>query len=198
MKELPAFLRGKQTILRPIHEETDAEPMFQWVNDPGVIHFTMGYLPQTLRQEKEWMEKIGKDDKNIHLAVEAVESGGKRILIGAMGIHRINWVDRNAYTGAMIGNKDYWGKGYGTDAKMSLIEYAFNTLNLHRLCSRVFDFNARSLKYLLKCGYKEEGRRRQHAFVNGVYRDVIELGLLREDWLPVMEKYRKSDDDLSE
>lgn len=194
--ELPAFLRGKKTILRPINEETDFESLWRWINDPGIIHYTMGFLPKTRQQEKEWIDRIGKDDKEIHLIVEAVETGGKRVTIGIMGIHRINWKDRVAYTGAMIGEHKYLNKGYGTDAKMSLIEYAFNTLNLHKLCSNVFDFNQRSLKYSLKCGYQEEGRRRKHAFIQGQYRDVIELGVLKEEWLPVLEKYRTSDDDV--
>jgi len=192
--ELPVFLRGKKTIQRPVNKETDFELLWQGVNDPAVIHFTMGYLPRTKEQQEEWINKIGKDDKDVHFAVEAVEAGAKRTLIGIMGIHRINWVDRNAHTGAMIVRKDYWGKGYGTDAKMCLIEYAFNTLNLHKLCSNVFDFNKRSLNYSLKCGYKKEGLRRQQAFVNGSYCDIIELGLLREDWEPALAKYRESDD----
>jgi RimJ/RimL family protein N-acetyltransferase len=194
MDEFPVFLRGKKTILRPMDQEADAKVMLGWINDISVIRLTSAYLPMTLQMEREWIGKVGKDDKSIQFALEAIEPGGKRILIGAMGFNQIKWKDRVATTGAMIGNKDYWGKGYGTDAKMQLINYGFNTLNLHKLCSDVYAFNERSLKYSLTCGYQEEGRRRQHAFVDGQYVDVVHLGLFQEDWLPIWKKYQESDE----
>jgi RimJ/RimL family protein N-acetyltransferase len=110
-----------------------------------------------------------------------------------MGIHRINWIHRYATTGAFIGEKEYWGKGYGTDAKMHLLEYAFHTLNLHKMCSSVYAFNERSVKYSLRCGYKIEGTRKQHVFRNGQYWDLIELGLLYEDWKPIWEQFNQEE-----
>ncbi len=61
-----------------------------------------------------------------------------------MGIHRINWKDRTATTGAVIGEKAYWDKGYGSEAKMLVLDYAFNMLNLRKICSQVLAFNKRS------------------------------------------------------
>jgi len=109
-----------------------------------------------------------------------------------MGIHGIDWIHRYGTTGSLIGEKEYWGKGLGTDAKMHLLDHAFNTMNLHRICSNVFEWNERSLRYNLKCGYKIEGSRRQHLFRNGKYWDLIELGLLREDWEPLWKKFEKT------
>jgi RimJ/RimL family protein N-acetyltransferase len=90
----------------------------------------------------------------------------------------------------MIGEKEYWGKGYGTEAKMLLLHYAFDTLNLRKICSSVISFNERSHKYSLKCGYKEEGRRKAQLFRDGKYWDEIQLAVFRKDWLLLWKKFQ--------
>lgn len=82
--------------------------------------------------------------------------------------------------------------GYGTDAKMTLLDYAFNTLNLHKMCSTVIAYNEASLHYSDKCGYILEGTRRKHIFKRGRYWDLIELGLFKKEWLPKWEIYQKT------
>jgi RimJ/RimL family protein N-acetyltransferase len=118
-----------------------------------------------------------------------IEVSGKPI--GTMGIHSINWKDRTATTGALIGEKEYWGKGYGTDAKMTLLDYAFNTLNLRKIMSRVYAFNGRSLAYSLHCGYRVEGRLLRQRYAYGRYWDEIILGLFKSQWLPYWEAYNE-------
>lgn len=183
----PIFLVGKNINLRPFSRD-DIPTLTRWINDPEVRVFLTATLPQTEKQEEEWFNKLGSDDKNIVLAIETKEGR----LIGSMGIHGINWRDRVATTGALIGEKDYWGKGYGTDAKMVLLHYAFNTLNLHKICSAVIVYNKRSLQYSLHCGYRIEGKRRKHIFKKGKYWDLIELGLSREEWLPIWRRYKRT------
>ena len=182
----PIFLIGVKVNLRPIAKE-DMLVIIRWINDPAVREFVSATLPQNEKQEEEWFNKIGKDDKNIILAIETK----KGILIGLMGIHQINWKDRICTTGAIIGEKEYWGQGYGTDAKMILLDYIFNTLNLYKVCSAVIEYNKRSLRYSLHCGYKIEGRRRKHIFKEGRYWDFIELGLFKKEWLPYWKKYKR-------
>jgi RimJ/RimL family protein N-acetyltransferase len=180
------FLEGRITNLRPFSKK-DAPTIIRWINDPVIRDFIISYLPQNEKQEEEWIEK-GSTEKNIVLCIET-KSG---IPIGSMGIHNIDWVSRRATTGALIGEKEYWGKGYGTDAKMQLLNYAFNVLNLHKICSGVIAYNKRSLHYSLHCGYKIEGRRRKHHFKNGKYWTLIELGLFKEEWFPIWNRYRKT------
>jgi RimJ/RimL family protein N-acetyltransferase len=178
------FLRGKRTILRPL-SESDIPLLQKWVNDPDVRQFVKRVFPATEIDEHEWIEslskKVGKD------IVVMIEVKGKPI--GVMGIHGINWKDRIATTGAMIGEKEYWGKGFGTDAKMALLDYAFNTLNLRKIMSRVHAFNKRSLAYSLHCGYKIEGRLIRQRFSHGRYWDEIILGLFKSQWLSIWEAY---------
>lgn len=175
-------------LLRPLRKETDLEACLRWINDPEVNHYLKIYLPMPAQGEAEWFDSIAKSRSDIVLAIETLT--GK--FIGTMGLHRINWKDRVATTGALIGEKEYWGKGYGTDAKMILLDYAFNTINLRKICSSVFSFNKRSLRYLLHTGYKVEGVRRKQIFKQGKYWDEIILGLFRQDWLPAWERYQEA------
>lgn len=179
------FLEGRLVNLRPFSKE-DIPLVTSWINDPEVREFILSCFPKTEKQEEEWFEKLGKDNENIVLCIETKE--GKPI--GIMGLHRIDWISRLSTTGAVIGEKDYWGKGYGTDAKMTLLNYAFNTLGLRKILSNVITFNERSLKYSLRCGYKVEGTRKAQIFKKGEFWDLIELGVFREDWLPIWEGYQ--------
>ena len=97
-----------------------------------------------------------------------------------------------ATTGALIGDKDYWGKGFGTDAKMILLDYAFNTLGLRKILSAVIDYNKRSLRYSLHCGYKIEGVRKKQIFRNGRFRDEFMLAVFKKDWLPIWRRYKRT------
>lgn len=181
------FLRGKKVVLRPIFK-TDLQHIVRWINDPEVREFLNAFLPQNDQDEEEWLARLGKNkSSDVVLLIETCE--GKPI--GLMGLHRINWLDRTATTGALIGEKEYWGKGFGTEAKLLLLDYAFNTLNLRRICSDVLAFNGRSYAYLKKCGYKEEGIKRQHIFRNGEYYDLIQLAVFRDEFKPIWQQYQE-------
>lgn len=181
------FLRGKKVILRPLNKATDLESCLRWVNDPRTTRFLLLHRPISMVEEEEWFDKKGKDEHNIVFGIETLK--GK--FIGTMGLHRINWKNRTAVTGALIGDEEHRGKGHGTDAKMLLLNYAFNTLNLRKIKSGVIAFNGRSIRYLRKCGYVEEGKRAKEVYQGGEYHDELLFAVFREDWLPLWEKYKK-------
>lgn len=180
------FLRGRKTILRPIRRFTDLECLLVWLNDPEVRQFIQRARPLSEEEELEWLANAHKRENDEVLAVETVRGA----FIGIMGLHRINPIDRTAATGAILGKKSYWGRGYGTDAKMALLNHAFNELNLRKIESHVYSYNARSLAYSLHCGYKIEGRKRRHVFKNGRYWDLFVLGLFKKDFMPIWKRYR--------
>ena len=181
------FLSGKMVNLRPA-QKSDIPHFTRWINDPKVRHYLSTTMPLTEKQEEEWFEGLGKDESKIDLIIETKD--GKPI--GLMGIHKIDWRSGVGTTGDLIGEKEYWGQGYGTDAKMVLLDYAFNTLGLRKICSGAMAFNKRSIRYSLHCGYKVEGRLRRHTFRNGKFQDQIVLGVFRDEWLPIWNHYRKT------
>lgn len=189
-QEKPVISRaGKKVILRPMRKSTDLEACLRWINDPEVTRFLKAFAPTTEAMEAEWFDQIGKSKTDFTFAVEALPD---HVFIGVMGLHRISWKDGVGTTGAIIGEKEYWGRGYGKEAKMLLLDFAFNTLNLRKVCSSVKAFNGRSLAYNKRCGYQEEGRRVKQFFVDGEYHDEILLAVFREDWLPLWAEYQKT------
>ena len=181
------FLRGKITNLRPL-EKSDSKQLAIWINDSDVRILVSNVFPRTPHFEEDWVEKLEKDEENIVFGIETKDGQ----FIGVMGVHRIDWVHRTCTTGAIIGEKDFWGQGFGTDAKMYLLKYIFDDLNLRKVVSNVIAYNKRSLNYSLHCGYKIEGVKKAQVFKNGKYVDLIELGLFKKDWLPIWRKYKKT------
>jgi RimJ/RimL family protein N-acetyltransferase len=172
------FLQGNKVCLRPI-EISDLGNLHRWINDPEIRQFLKNYTPLNLQAEREYIEALTSRKNDISFAIVKREGNEH---IGSIALHQINWKDRLANTGTMIGEKQYWGQGYGTEAKLLLLRYAFDTLNLHRVCSKVYDFNSRSLAYAKKCGYVQEGVMRKHIFRDGNYHDVVFFGVFREEF----------------
>lgn len=181
------FLKGKNVTLRPI-EKCDIPNLSKWINDPEVRQFVYSYLPTPLLFEEKWVEELGK--RNANDIVLLIELHNEGVPIGTMGLHRIDWRSRVATTGALIGETRFQSKGYGTEAKMLLLQYAFYELGLRKICSEVFAFNGRSKRYLEKSGYTVEGVRKKQIFANGDYHDVILLALFKEDFPEVWEKWK--------
>jgi RimJ/RimL family protein N-acetyltransferase len=173
----------RETIeLRPV-QRADISYFLQWFNDPEVTRYLMMYLPMTEMAEQKFIEDLGtsRSETQAFFVIEAIE-GEKRRPIGSLNLHNISPKDHNATFGIAIGDKNYWNKGYGTEAAALIIRYGFEQLNLHRISSGAWSFNERSIKMHLKLGFKEEGRRREAVFKNGAYCDEVMFGLLREEW----------------
>jgi RimJ/RimL family protein N-acetyltransferase len=176
------MLKGKSVLLRPV-KRSDISYFLKWFNDPEVIQYLEWYLPMTEMGEEKYIEELGTTRmKSDALFVIEVIEGASTKPIGNCGLDRINSKDHNAGFGIVIGEKDYWSKGYGLEAARLLINYGFQQLNLHRISSGAFAFNDRSIKLHKKLGFREEGRLRQAFFKNGQYHDLMLFGVLREEW----------------
>lgn len=186
MKQRTIYRKGKNVNLVLIQPE-DAELITEWINDVEINEFLNQSYPISLEMEKEWIEKTNKDKTNIVFGIETKDNQ----LIGVIGIHRINHINQTASTGAYIGVKEYWGKGLGSEAKLILLDYAFNTLNLRKICSSCIENNERSLKYQKKTGGIIEGVRKDQHFKKGKYYDEILLAVYKENWLPFWLEYNK-------
>jgi RimJ/RimL family protein N-acetyltransferase len=176
------MLKGKNVLLRPV-KRSDISYFLKWFNDPEVIQYLEMYLPMTEMSEEKFIEELGttRARSDALFVIEVIE-GKSTKPIGNCGLGQINPKDHNAQLGIAIGEKDYWGKSYGTEAARLLIDYGFQQLNLHRISSAAFAFNERSIKLHKKLGFQEEGRLRQAMFKNGQYNDLMVFGLLKEEW----------------
>lgn len=173
------FLIGEQIYLRAV-EETDAPDYVRWLNDPEVNRYLeMGRFPLNLLREQEYVRKLYTDQKNLSLAI-VLKDGDWHI--GSVGLHGLHQVHRSASFGIVIGEKDCWGKGYGTEATRLIVRHGFQTLNLNRVYLRVIAFNIRGIRSYEKVGFVREGILRQDHYSEGEYHDVIVMGILREEW----------------
>jgi len=174
------MILGEKVRLRPVERE-DLPRYVRWFGDPEVRRHLVIYLPFSLAQEERWyeglQERLARGD-DVVLAIETSE--GEHI--GSIGLHTINWKDRNAELGIVIGEKAYWGRGYGTDAIRVLLRVAFEEMNLHRVYLRVDADNTRGIRCYEKCGFREEGTLRDAIFREGRYHDQLVMSILRPEF----------------
>jgi RimJ/RimL family protein N-acetyltransferase len=174
------MLKGQKVLLRAIQRE-DLPRICAFNNDVEVEIAGGGDppMPQSLaRLQAEFDQKAatgGRDGAQF-----AIEAGG--ILIGICGLHNISEIDRTTELGITIGDKDYWGKGYGRDAVRVLLDYAFRLRNMRKVFLRVWGNNERGIRAYRACGLVEEGRLRAHVWSAGQYVDLVFMGVLRDEW----------------
>lgn len=112
-----------------------------------------------------------------------IRSLAEETLLGFVTLEDVSWCNRNAWVGIGVGERAYWGKGYGTEVMRLISRYAFEELDLHRLSLTVFEYNPRAIRSYQKAGFVEEGRFRGYVARDGRRWDLVFMGLLREEWL---------------
>lgn len=172
------FRIGTRIYLRPV-ERTDAPQIVPWLNDPEVTRTLSIYLPLNLQGEEAFIAKASSSEHDVVLCIMVKESD---TFIGVTGLHQIDFKNRHATFGITIGETSEWGKGYGTEATVLMVQYAFETLNLNRVRLLVFENNLHGRRAYERVGFKQEGVLRQEHFHDGRYWDTITMALLRDEW----------------
>lgn len=175
------MIYGKRIRLRAL-EKGDLPLFVTWLNDPEVIQGVMHYQPFSLQDEVEWFEEIRKKTKEEKPLMIEVQTPEGWTPIGDLGLFGIDWRIRSAELGIVIGAKEYWDKGFGTEAVNLILEHGFKTLNLNRISLRVFENNHRAIRAYEKVGFIQEGTLRQGHYQDGHYIDVILMSVLVSEW----------------
>lgn len=180
------FLQSERLILRPL-SRTDLGPVYQqWLNDEDVTRFNShGTFPNTEEKMEAYFKSISNNDKAVVLAIIEKTSS---VHVGNIALQQINWVSRNAEFAILLGDKQWWGKGIGEEAALLLLNYAFERLNLHRVYCGTINGNEGMKKLALKMGMKSEGVRRDAIFKNGAYHDILEYGVLKNEFVDAVKK----------
>jgi len=175
------MLPGKRIKLRAMEPE-DIPAMVRWLNDPEVIENLLRYAPLSIKEEEGWYEKMIASPAEEHYYMIDVLDEDTVKTIGTTHLHNVDWKNRSAEIAICIGEKNYWGNGYGRETMQLMLRHGFNDLNLNRMYLYVFDTNERAKKAYLAAGFVEEGRLRQDIYKNGQYIDTHIMSVLRDEW----------------
>jgi RimJ/RimL family protein N-acetyltransferase len=135
-------------------------------------------MPLNRMQEEAYVERMSQSKNDVvWIVLDENES-----VIGVSGLHGIDWINRNAKTGTVIGERSVWRKGYGSEVMATRTRWAFEELGLHRLQSECYVENVASRRCLEKAGYKLMGTARRRMWRNGAWHDLYLFDMLDEDW----------------
>jgi diamine N-acetyltransferase len=176
------MLLGNHIRLRAIERE-DIPTFLRWFNDPEVREGLLIYAPIGRAEEERWFENIvGRTDQYLFAIEAMIEEEARWVHIGNVGLHHVDWKNRACTFGIALGEKTYWNRGFGTEATRTMLRFAFEQLNLHRVELEVFAFNERAARAYEKAGFRREGTRRKVLYQNGQYHDAHIMSILQEEF----------------
>ena len=178
-------IKGKVVTLRAIEME-DLKLLSEWSNSPEIWHGLGGWhFPYSSLSTEQYIKSINNNSfQQQNFAIDTEEMG----FIGTTNLVNIDWKNKNAFHGMMIGKPSLRGKGYALDALLAIMRYAFMELGLNRLDGDMVAFNERSIRfYLEKGGWKQEGVRRNWFYRGGKYHDKIIVGVTCDDYLAAVK-----------
>ena len=177
---MTTFLEGERIRLRPLTVEDAAGRYLGWLNSGEVCAGNSHHvLPYTRERALEYIHHAATTDRELILAVETRDDGRH---IGNIALGAIHPLYRTAELTILIGEREFWGKGYGLEAARLLLRHGFRAMNLQRVGCGTFSTNVGMQKLALALGMRQEGVRRRAAWKDGEYRDVVEYGVLREEF----------------
>ena len=180
----PEKLEGDAVVLRR-HIAANLDAFLRWYSDPEVARLTR-YQDGPMRAEEieRFFASRALGPESLSLAIHLRDSNR---LVGTCALSQLDHENGSALFHITIGEKDTWGRGYGTEATRLLLDHAFGTLSLHRIGLSVFSFNERAIRSYLSCGFVMEGRAREAIWRDGRWWDEITMSVLQSDWLAMQE-----------
>ncbi len=164
-------IKGERIYLRLLHHGDASKDYLNWLKDPLINKFLECRRERySLKKIKVFIEKARKSKNNFLFGIFLNNNGEH---IGNVKIGNINSFHRFADLGILIGKKEFWGKGYGTETIRLVTRFAFRKLKLHKIFAGIYANNKGSYKAFIKCGYKKAGILKKHRYFNKAYVDEL-------------------------
>ncbi|MFZ5881354.1 MAG: GNAT family N-acetyltransferase [Chloroflexota bacterium] len=180
MKDL---LKGSLVHLAAVDPEEVSKQFSSWNRDSEFKRL-LDSCPSSLhsaKATKDWLDKeLGEQADTLYWFT--IRAAADNQLLGDIVLDVTQWNARDAFVGIGIGPRDFWGRGYGTEAMQLILQYAFLELNLNRVTLNVFEYNQRGVRSYEKAGFRHEGRQRGSLLREGKRWDMLYMGILKEDW----------------
>lgn len=178
---MAAMLRGKRVTLRR-SEPRDHEHILRWQNDPIVFRWMDYQRPFALADITEAEAAAVREGDPFVIEVE-----GRAL--GRIGLNNFRPRDRIASLYLFVGERESWGKGYGHDALMVLLAYAFDTKNLRMVELWTLADNERAIRMYKACGFVEDARLRDRSWIEGHYVDHLTMSITADEFARVRTDY---------
>jgi diamine N-acetyltransferase len=174
--ELPVInLKGERVALGPLRRDL-VSTYLRWLNDFDVTRgLAFGMRPVTLESEEAWYDRAAKATDELHFTLYERDTLKP---VGNAALVHVDHRNRTAEYGIVIGDKEYWNRGFGTEATSLVLSYAFLGLNLHSVMLRVHSDNDRAMAAYKKAGFEVMGRRRDAVWTSGRPLDVVYMDCL--------------------
>jgi len=151
----------------------------KWSSDAELRRMIGEVAPMSRAETEKWYKELLGDKDRLWFVIVLKE--GDRV-IGEAGLLRMFRPWRNTDMTIIIGERDAWGKGYGTEVGRLLLDYAFRRLGFHRISIGVVGFNKRALRFWESLGFKKEGVERDEYYYNNEYSDGIMMSILEDEF----------------
>jgi RimJ/RimL family protein N-acetyltransferase len=174
------FLRGKKTYLSAFRDE-DISKFAAWYDDMDFLRNldAVPSVPRTKSYFEDWVKEKGKSHDGYLFAIRATESDE---VIGMIELDGILWNQQISWLAIAIGDAQYRGLGLGRDATETVLQFAFDELNLRRIQLTVFAYNEPAIRLYEDLGFQKEGVYREFLHRDGNVYDMYLYGLLRREW----------------
>ena len=172
-------LAGECVSLRPMRPE-EVKLIHAWVNNPDILPYWDGRIKTLDEVRADYTSAYFTDDDPYAGRCFAIEK--ENIPIGMICYNRIDRDNRNVEFDMLIGDKQYWSQGLGSDALTIFIRYLFTNFSLNRIWLGTHSYNQRALRAYEKVGFKREGVLREDAYMDGKFIDTVVLSLLRKEY----------------
>jgi len=178
------LLRGELVHLTAENPEVMATNFTRWNQNTEWVRL-LDTEPSRLISEKKWKEWLDKDlekggTNEVFFGIRRLEGDA---LIGFIGWFNLYQQHGDTLIAIALGERQYWGNGYGTDAMRVMLRYAFMELNLRKVGLLVFEYNPRAIRSYEKAGFVHEGRVRGAMQRDGKRWDFLYMGILRDEWM---------------
>lgn len=172
---MSAFLQGENIFLRGIALEDATDRYLSWLNDPETTQgLASGRFPTSLDQLQSYIRQIIDDPNSVMFAICDAVTGDH---LGNIKLDRFDWVSRTCELGLLIGDKNSWGKGIGTEVCKLVTDYAFEQLNVRKVSLTVYSNNPNAIRLYEKIGFEKEGCLVKHVFEGGEFHDKLWMSL---------------------
>src|SRR3990167_7481149 len=170
-------MKSEFVLLRPIRR-ADSGLLYEWITSRELVILNSPFHPISDVDHHAWFESMLT--KRNDLVIFVIENLATHQAIGTCQLLNINWRHRSAELQIRIGDAQYHGRGFGTEAVKLLTHFGFSDLNLHRIYLNVFANNIRAIKSYEKCGFVTEALLKEAAFIDGSWVDVIGMSKLNK------------------